>query len=560
MLLITHDLGVVADMTQRTAVMYAGFIVETATTAELFAAPRHPYTVGLLHSVARIDVEDQGTVRAIEGQPPDGTRPPTGCPFAPRCAWRLPICWADNPPLVAADGRADGRHHRGRRLAPLRLPSPADTRGGARGSPTGPDIPAGAPSDADHGRGLGGGRMTTAVPPEAAAAPSDTTPPDPSRPLVDVRDLHVHFPIGGLSFRRERGVIRAVDGVDLAIPRGTTLGLVGESGSGKTTTGRAIVRLLDPTSGSIRFDGQEIATLRGEPLRRLRKRFQMIFQDPYSSLNPRMTIAGIVGEALDIHGIGTRKERAERVAELLQLVGLPARVADRYPHQFSGGQRQRVGVARALAVDPDLIVADEPVSALDVSIRAQILNLLVRLQDRLDLTYIVVSHDLAAVRRISDTVAVMYLGRIVELAPTAQLFGGALHPYTIALISAVPIPDPALQVGRRRIILTGEIPSPASPPPGCHFHTRCWLYRRLGEPERCRAERPPLVDLRAGHAAACHFSAEVEGTPEQRQAMGRGVPSAVGQATETIADPPAAAGDDPTLFTSDDEMEVGGNG
>jgi oligopeptide/dipeptide ABC transporter ATP-binding protein len=294
----------------------------------------------------------------------------------------------------------------------------------------------------------------------------------------------------------------------------------------------------------------------------------MIFQDPYSSLNPRMTVAGIVGEALIIHGLGSRTERTERIAELLDLVGLPARAADRYPHQFSGGQRQRVGVARALAVDPDLIVADEPVSALDVSIRAQILNLLIRLQDRLHLTYIVVSHDLAAVRRISDTVAVMYLGRIVELAPTAQLFKAALHPYTIALISAVPIPDPALQVGRRRIILSGEIPSPANPPTGCHFHTRCWLYQRLAQPERCRTERPPLADQGAGHAAACHFAHEVDGTPEQRQAMGRGVATAVGQATAAAADPDVAAvppeepidtiDDDPA--TDADTTTTGGTG
>jgi peptide/nickel transport system ATP-binding protein len=400
--------------------------------------------------------------------------------------------------------------------------------------------------------------VTTVGPSVVRAPPAARDTPSP---LVDVRDLHVHYPIGGFSLRQQRRVIRAVDGVDLAIPRATTLGLVGESGSGKTTAGRAIVRLLDPTSGSIQFDGQEIAALGGERLRRLRKRFQMIFQDPYSSLNPRMTIAGIVGEALVIHGIGTRKEQAERVKELLNLVGLPPRAADRYPHQFSGGQRQRVGVARALAVDPDLIVADEPVSALDVSIRAQILDLLVRLQDRLDLTYVVVSHDLAAVRRISDVVAVMYLGRIMELAPTAQLFGGALHPYTIALISAVPIPDPALQVGRRRIILTGEIPSPADPPSGCHFHARCWLYRRLGEPERCRSERPPLSDLGAGHAAACHFSAEVEGTPEQRQAMGRGVPTAVGQATETGAAPAGSTNDGATSRTTDgDTRRIGGTG
>jgi oligopeptide/dipeptide ABC transporter ATP-binding protein len=261
-----------------------------------------------------------------------------------------------------------------------------------------------------------------------------------------------------------------------------------------------------------------------------------------------MTIGNIVGEPLDIHDIGDRVDRQARVGELLELVGLSARAIDRYPHQFSGGQRQRVGVARALALDPDLVVADEPVSALDVSIRAQILNLLERLQDRLGLSYLVVSHDLAAVRRISETVAVMYLGRIVEVAPTARLFRSALHPYTIALISAVPIPDPAIQAHRRRIILKGEIPSPADPPTGCHFHTRCWLYQRLGEPERCRVERPPLANADTGHEVACHFADKVEGTPEQRQAAGTGRPTAVGQATETAADTAA-----PVLAVATDE-------
>ena len=386
--------------------------------------------------------------------------------------------------------------------------------------------------------------MTAAVAPVSASSDGAGQ----SETLLRVRDLRVEFPFGGLAFRGGKGVIRAVDGVALQIRRGETLGLVGESGSGKTTTGRAIVRLLDPTSGSIMFAGQEIATLHGEPLRRLRRRFQMIFQDPYSSLNPRMTIGNIVGEPLDIHDIGDRADRQARVGELLELVGLSARAIDRYPHQFSGGQRQRVGVARALALDPDLVVADEPVSALDVSIRAQILNLLERLQDRLGLSYLVVSHDLAAVRRISETVAVMYLGRIVEVAPTARLFRSALHPYTIALISAVPIPDPAIQAHRRRIILKGEIPSPADPPTGCHFHTRCWLYQRLGEPERCRVERPPLANADTGHEVACHFADKVEGTPEQRQAAGTGRPTAVGQATETAADTAA-----PVLAVATDE-------
>ena len=372
----------------------------------------------------------------------------------------------------------------------------------------------------------------------AEAVPTRALEPVRDVPLIDVRDLQVHFPVGGrIGWRANRDVIRAVDGVSLTIERGRTLGLVGESGSGKTTTGRAIVRLLDPTAGSVRFDGQEIATLRGEPLRQLRQRFQMIFQDPYSSLNPRMTVRTIVEEPLDIHAIGSRTERAERVVELLDLVGLSPHAADRFPHEFSGGQRQRIGIARALALNPDLIVADEPISALDVSIRAQILALLERLQAELNLTYLVVAHDLAIVRRISDHVAVMYLGRIVESAPTAELYSAPLHPYTIALLSAVPIPDPAIQAHRRRIILRGEIPSPANPPAGCHFHTRCWLYQRLDEPEACRTEQPPLRIASADHPVACHFVEQIDGSAEQRQAAGRVVPpSAAGSLDEKPTD------------------------
>jgi oligopeptide/dipeptide ABC transporter ATP-binding protein len=345
----------------------------------------------------------------------------------------------------------------------------------------------------------------------------------PARPLVEVRDLRVYFPItSAFGFGRSDRVVRAVDGVSLDLARGETLGLVGESGSGKTTTGRAIVRLLDPTGGSVRFDGTEIATLKGEPLRKMRTRFQMIFQDPYSSLNPRMTVGGIVGEPLEIFGIGDGASRRARVAELLDLVGIPGQAVNRYPHEFSGGQRQRVGVARALALNPDLIVADEPISALDVSIRAQILKLLERLQAELGLTYLVVAHDLAAVRRISHRVAVMYLGRVVEIAPTRPLYQAPRHPYTVALLSAVPIPDPAIQRGRRRIILSGEIPNPSAPPPGCHFHTRCWLYQRLGTPERCRTEPPALSVVEPGHGVACHYTDEVAGTVEAVGARGPG--------------------------------------
>jgi oligopeptide/dipeptide ABC transporter ATP-binding protein len=370
------------------------------------------------------------------------------------------------------------------------------------------------------------------TPTAASAAPAVAVLDGAStKPLIEVTDLKVHFKLGGgLSLRTTQGVVLAVDGIDLQVRRGETLGLVGESGCGKTTAGRAIVRLLDPTSGSIRFDGVELAygtgekpgkLLSGEPLRKLRQRFQMIFQDPYSSLNPRMTVAAIVGEPLEIHHIGTREERRERVAELLETVGLSARAANRFPHEFSGGQRQRVGVARALALNPDLVVADEPISALDVSIRAQILNLLERLQSEFNLAYLVVAHDLAAVRHISDRVAVMYLGRIVETAPAADLYRSPLHPYTVALLTAVPVPDPSIQQHRRRIILKGDIPSPLNPPSGCRFHTRCWLYERLDKPEQCRTVSPPLRDLATSHSVACHFAEQLEGSPEQTTATGR---------------------------------------
>jgi oligopeptide transport system ATP-binding protein len=314
---------------------------------------------------------------------------------------------------------------------------------------------------------------------------------------------------------------------------------VGESGCGKSTFGRAILRLYRPTAGRIRFEGLDITELGGAALRGVRRRMQMIFQDPYASLNPRMTVGGIVGEPLDIHAIGTGSERRKRVQELFEIVGLDPTFAERYPHEFSGGQRQRVGVARALAVNPDLIVADEPVSALDVSIQAQIVNLLERLQAQFRLTYLFIAHDLSVVRHISDRIAVMYLGRIVELAPSRELYDGPRHPYTVALISAVPIPDPAVESKRRRIILTGDVPNPAAPPTGCHFHTRCWLRERLGNPAECVDVAPPLRVVATGHEVACHFAEQVDGSVELRRATGRG-------ATAAPADPgPAAPPDQP---------------
>ncbi len=320
-------------------------------------------------------------------------------------------------------------------------------------------------------------------------------------PLLAVRDLVKHYPITSGFLGRAVGLVRAVDGVSFTIRRGETLGLVGESGCGKTTTGRCILQLERPTSGSVRFDGQELTTLGGRALRAVRRRIQVIFQDPYSSLNPRMTVGDILAEPLHVHRFARgHAEGAARVRALLEQVGLLPQHARRYPHQLSGGQRQRVGVARALALQPALIICDEPVSALDVSIQAQIINLLEDLQRELHLTYLFVAHDLSVVRHISDRVAVMYLGRIVELADRQTLYEAPAHPYTQALLSAVPIPDPAVEAERERLVLGGEVPSPLHPPAGCVFHPRCPIAV-----DRCHAEVPPLREIAPGHWAACHL-------------------------------------------------------
>jgi oligopeptide transport system ATP-binding protein len=350
--------------------------------------------------------------------------------------------------------------------------------------------------------------------------------------LLSVEELKIWFPITeGIVLERHIGDVRAVDGVTFTIAKGETLGFVGESGCGKSTTGRAIIRLYKPTEGRIVFDGVDMSGLEGGALRRMRRRMQMIFQDPYASLNPRMNVTGIIGEPLEIHGIGQPRERRERVRELLATVGLNPDFGERYPHEFSGGQRQRIGVARALALNPDLIVADEPISALDVSIQAQIINLLERLQGQFNLTYLFIAHDLSVVRHISDRIAVMYLGRIVELASSRDLNATPLHPYTVALLSAIPVPNPVVEARRRRIILRGDVPSPAAPPSGCRFHTRCWLREQLGNPEVCTVEDPALRPLASGHEVACHFAEKVDGSVEQAQATGRPVPVAAGAAS-----------------------------
>jgi peptide/nickel transport system ATP-binding protein/oligopeptide transport system ATP-binding protein len=317
-----------------------------------------------------------------------------------------------------------------------------------------------------------------------------------SSPLVEVNDLRKFFNLGG------GNILKAVNEVSFSIGRGETVGVVGESGCGKSTAGRTIMRLYEPTSGSVSFDGKDIYKLRGSELKALRRNMQMIFQDPYASLNPRMTVTDIIGEALDIHKlVSSRAERKKRVEELLDLVNLNPDHATRYPHEFSGGQRQRIGIARALAVDPKFVIADEPISALDVSIQAQVVNLMQDLQRKMGLTYLFIAHDLSMVKHISDRVAVMYLGKIVELAESSELYDNPRHPYTRALLSAIPIPDPEVEATRERIVLKGDLPSPINPPTGCQFHTRCPVAT-----DKCKKDAPKLLEVSKGHFAACHYA------------------------------------------------------
>jgi peptide/nickel transport system ATP-binding protein len=367
-----------------------------------------------------------------------------------------------------------------------------------------------------------------------------TNSPTGASPLLQVRDLQVHFPIrSGVLFDRQVGTVRAVDGVNMTVGRGATYGLVGESGCGKSTLGRGLLRLVEPTAGTITFDGISVRELAGEDLRRLRRRMQMIFQDPMASLDPRQSVESILTEPLSAHGTTSKNEQRGRVRELLDVVGLPTNAGGRYPHEFSGGQRQRIGIARAIALNPELIVADEPVSALDVSIQAQVVNLLEDLQGELGLTYIVIAHDLAVVRHISQTIGVMYLGTIVEETSSDELYARPLHPYTIALMSAVPIPDPVIEERRQRILLHGDLPSPAAPPAGCRFHTRC-PYR---QPTRCTDERPPLrpVELDgagAEHLVACHYAEDILAGRIKPSASAFSATAAEGEVVDPALRPP----------------------
>ena len=469
-ILITHDLGVIAEVAHRVAVMYGGRIVETGSVAEIFARPRHPYTIGLLRSLPRIDGAQERLV-PIAGQPPAPAQLPAGCAFHPRCpiGRDRPLCATEAPAAVAATGGHGSACHF---VAEAEIDA-------ARASPPLAPQPRGAATP------------TTAPPPEA---------------LLRVQGLKVHFPIRAGLLRRQVGTVRAVDGVDLELRPGETLGLVGESGCGKTTTARAIMGLVRATAGRVTFEGKDITNLPRSDMRRIRRHMQYIFQDPYASLNPVRTVGDIVAEPLHIHGLFDEMGGDRRIAELFELVGLSRTMLDRFPSEFSGGQRQRIGIARALALQPRLLILDEPVAALDVSIQAQVINLLQDLQRELGLAYLFVAHDLSVVRHISDRVAVMYLGRIVEENAKAGLYDRPTHPYTQSLLSAVPVPDPASRATRRRIVLQGDIPSPARPPSGCAFHPRCFRASAI-----CAREMPVFAP-QPGSAArsACHHAGPLE--------------------------------------------------
>jgi peptide/nickel transport system ATP-binding protein len=456
--IITHNLGIVARYADRVNVMYAARLAESGTAERVFGRPLHPYSRGLLSAVPRLDRGRSAKLATIDGAPPNLLAPPEGCRFHPRCRFVTDRCHTE-PPFEAAEPGHLVACHRVSEIEALDARPPGTARAAA-----------------------------------AAARPSVN---GSTERLLDIKDASKFFPIRMGLFRRP-WQIRAVNDVTLDIKRGETLGLVGESGCGKSTLGRLVLRLDDPTAGEIRFEGIDLARLKRDELLAVRKRMQVIFQDPYSSLNPRMTVGQIVAEPMRVHRILPPSEIPERVAELLQTVGLFRYMALRYPHELSGGQRQRVGIARALSVNPHMIVCDEAVSALDVSIQGQVINLLEELQQKLGLTYLFIAHDLAVVRHISSRVAVMYLGRIVEEAPAEQLFATPKHPYTRALLAAAPIPDPAIERNRPRSIIKGELPSPLNPPAGCVFHPRCPLAT-----EECKKGVPATRELAPHHHVAC---------------------------------------------------------
>jgi peptide/nickel transport system ATP-binding protein len=473
-IMITHDLGVVAGLADRVMVMYAGRPVEVGSTDHVYYEPRMPYTMGLLGSIPRIDARGVSSLIPIEGNPPSLAALPPGCPFAPRCPLVIDECLETEPPLegVGAEGHRAACHRK-------------------------------------HTIELENLSVTDVFPaPEIGASPLERVPRDQRDLVLEVHDLVRYYPLmKGAVFKRQVGVVKAVDGIDLEIREGETLGLVGESGCGKTTTLLQILELVKPQGGEIKVTGKDTKSLDSGGRRQMRQDLQVVFQDPLAALDPRLPVSDILAEPMQTHGMN-RRAIDDRINELLGLVGLDSSMAGRYPQEFSGGQRQRLGIARALALTPRLLVLDEPVSALDVSIRAGVINLLLQLRAELSLSYLLVAHDLSVVRVIADRVAVMYLGGIVEIGDVDSVYDRPSHPYTQALLSAIPVPDPHKERARQRILLKGDLPSPADPPSGCRFRTRCFKYETLDPQrrQRCEDERPPLYPQGDDHSAACHYA------------------------------------------------------
>jgi peptide/nickel transport system ATP-binding protein len=527
MLLITHDMGVIAGHADRVNVMYAGRVVETADAAILFDEMHHPYTQALLASIPQLNQDAKKALHAIPGLPPDLAHPPQGCRFAARCTRATDKCRAEEPPLAGKtfDHKFSCWHPVD---GPLELvvmgfggPDAASTGLGGSDAASLDQAAAGDKIGFVHDAQLGDTGQVTSGSPEVQTGPgviaAGLKETADGRlevaevkleangngvvPLLELRNLVKEFPVtAGAILQRKVAAVHAVSDVSFSVPAGTTFGLVGESGCGKTTIGKLIVALERPNSGSITINGEDVATLHRADLRRKRRDLQLMFQDPQSSLDPRMRVGTIIAEPLAVQHIGSKRAQRDRVFELLSEVGLPRNAVERYPHEFSGGQRQRIGLARALTVNPKLIVADEPVSALDVSIRAQVLNLMKRLQASYGLTYVVISHDLAVVKYMADQIGVMYLGKLVEMGSGQDIYERAAHPYTAGLIATIPVPDPTLERAKTGAAIRGELPSPVNPPSGCRFRTRCQFAQ-----ERCAAEEPKLRSFGPGHVAACHF-------------------------------------------------------
>jgi peptide/nickel transport system ATP-binding protein len=470
MLLITHDMGVIAGHADRINVMYAGRMVENTETGLLFKHMHHPYTQALLASIPRLSQDNTQRLLSIPGIPPDLSNPPAGCRFAARCSRATDKCRTDEPPLTGetADHLFSCWH-------------PVDGPLALNAEPARPAT------------------ATVAVAEREAEADVDAAAN--GAPLLEVRNLVKEFPVtSGAILQRKVGSVKAVSDVSFTVHAGQTFGLVGESGCGKTTIGRLVVALEKPTSGAVSLRGENVSEMGPRELRQKRRDLQLMFQDPYSSLDPRMRVGAIIKEPLSIQHIGSRQQQQARVHELLAEVGLPRNAVERYPHEFSGGQRQRIGLARALTLNPGVIVADEPVSALDVSIRAQVLNLMKRLQADHGLTLIVISHDLAVVKYMADRIGVMYLGKLVESGSGEDIYQRAAHPYTAGLIATIPVPEPEVARATAKVGIKGELPSPINPPSGCRFRTRCPFAQEL-----CAEEEPQLRSFGPGHVAACHF-------------------------------------------------------